>query len=284
MKIMGIEEGYIKSYRSIMDKSWYKKSEYFHLWHHLLYHATHKEIEIFFNGNTIKLKPGQLITGRKSLAKDTGINESKVERCLNYFEKIEHQIEQQKTNKNRLITIVNWGHWQISEQQNEQQLNNKRTTTEQLLNTNKNDKNVLKNDNNEKKKEKKEPNKSADFIDEIVNCFVKEYGDYEILNKGKERAAAGKLARLYRKKYPDANKQEALKGLRMYFKSCINIQDRWLRDNMSLPIIISKFNEINKILKNGKSKNGATVSQIANAIVKNFATDYEDTGEEHGED
>ena len=37
-------------------------------------------------------------------------------------------------------------------------------------------------------------------------------------------------------------------------------------------------------LSNGKSKNGATVSQIANAIVKNFATDYEDTGEEHGED
>lgn len=159
---MGTENGYIKSYRSIIEKPWYSKSEYFHLWHHLLYSATYKEMEVFFNNTVLKLKPGQLITGRKSLSKDTGINESKIERILNYFEKIEHQIEQQKTNKNRLITVLNWHKYQSCEQQNEQQTNNGRTTTEQQLNTNKNDKK----DNNEKNEKNLEA-RETNFVSEV---------------------------------------------------------------------------------------------------------------------
>jgi len=143
---MGTENGYIKSYRSTIEKPWYSKSAYFHLWHHLLYSATYKEMEVFFNNTTLKLKPGQLITGRKALSKDTGINESKIERILTYFEKTEQQIEQQKTNKNRLITVLNWEKYQSTEQQAEQQINNSRTTNEQQMNTNKN----IKKDNNEK--------------------------------------------------------------------------------------------------------------------------------------
>lgn len=49
--------------------------------------------------------------------------------------KTEQQIEQQKSSKNRLISIANWIDYQDSEQQIEQQLNNDRTTTEQRLNT-----------------------------------------------------------------------------------------------------------------------------------------------------
>ena len=49
--------------------------------------------------------------------------------------KIEQQIEQRKSNANRLISIANWIDYQDGEQQIEQQLNNDRTTTEQQLNT-----------------------------------------------------------------------------------------------------------------------------------------------------
>lgn len=270
---MVTENGYIKSYRSTIEKPWYSKSAYFHLWHHLLYSATYKEMEVFFNNTTFKLKPGQLITGRKALSRDTGINESKIERILTYFEKTEQQIEQQKTNKNRLITVLNWEKFQSTEQQTEQQVNNNRTTSEQQMNTNKNNK-----EGKEGKEFKSMPNKSADFIDQIIDCFIQEHGNYEIINKGKERKAAGKILSVYKKKHPESKSEETLQSLRSYFKSCVNIQDNWFRDHMSLSIIIDKFNEINNILKNGKSIKGATVSQIADAVAKNFAVDYEDIG------
>lgn len=139
--------GWVKVFRSLSEKGWYKKSDYVHLWVHLLFKATHKGIEYFFNGENLKLKSGQFITGRKKLSDETGINESKIERILNFFEKNEQQIEQQKNNKNRIITILNWDLHQLNEQQAEQQLNSKRTTTEQQLNTYKN----VKNDKNVKK-------------------------------------------------------------------------------------------------------------------------------------
>ena len=93
-----------------------------------------------FAGERRTLKPGQLITGRKQIAQHFKIDESKVQRILKKLES-EHQIEQQTSNKNRLITVCNWATYQQSEQQNEQQLNNNCTTTEQQASTNKKVKN-----------------------------------------------------------------------------------------------------------------------------------------------
>ncbi len=156
-------EGYIKAYRSMLDNPVVcKDSEYFAVWCYLLLNATHKEQSVLFKGEKIILKPGQLITGRIKIAEHFKISESKVQRILKSFES-EQQIEQQISNKNRLITILKWNLYQCGEQQIEQQVNNNRTTTEhqadnnrttteQQLNTNKNDKNDknVKNDKNER--------------------------------------------------------------------------------------------------------------------------------------
>lgn len=144
--MIGLDTGWIKLYRKSLDNPLVcKDAEHFAVWMYLLLKATHTEYRAVFNGKQIILKAGQLITGRKSISEKFNMNESKVQRILKTFEN-EQQIEQQTSNKNRLITIVNWVKYQDCEQQVEQQLNNKRTTTEQQLNTNKNDKNV-KNDN-----------------------------------------------------------------------------------------------------------------------------------------
>lgn len=197
--------GYIRVFRSTKNKGWYKKSDYVHLWVHLLIKATHKEIEYFFNGENIKLNAGQFITGRKVLSTETGINESKIERILNFFEKNEHQIEQQKTNKNRLISILNWEQYQNNEQLTEQQLNNKRTTTEQQLNTYNNKKN---NKNNNK----------VDYLEKIYfkksNELDEAFKDYlKIRIKHKytmtERAVNALIKKL--RELSDGNKQTALK-------------------------------------------------------------------------
>ena len=118
-----------------------KDTDYLAVWMYLLLNATHKEMAVMFCGQKIMIHPGQLITGRKKIAEKFNISESKVQRILKTFES-EQQIKQQNGNKNRLITVLNWSNYQQSEQQTEQQLNNKRTTTEQQLNTNKKEKNV----------------------------------------------------------------------------------------------------------------------------------------------
>ena len=125
---------WIKLYRTLLDKGWSNRPDYVAMWTHILLAANHREKEYFWNGKTIKLQPGQFITGRKSLSEKTGIHESKVERILNVFES-EQQIEQRKTSTSRLISILNWGEFQKREQPFEQRVNNERTTDEQPVNT-----------------------------------------------------------------------------------------------------------------------------------------------------
>lgn len=140
-------EGWIKLHRKTLDNPIITKdSDYLAVWIYLLLNTTHKEYDVLFKGERVTLKRGQLLTGRKSISEKLKIDENKVQRILKSLEN-EHQIEQQKSNKNRLITIVLWDKYQQDEQQNEQQLNNKRTTTEQQVNTNKNVKNIKNDDN-----------------------------------------------------------------------------------------------------------------------------------------
>lgn len=134
-------EGYIKLYRCLLDNPvvW-KDAEHLAVWVYLLLNASHKELSVMFDGKKQILQPGQLLTGRKVISEKTKVSESKVQRILKLFEN-EQQIEQQTSNRNRVITIKNWALYQITEQQSEQQPNSNRTATEQQLNTNKNVKN-----------------------------------------------------------------------------------------------------------------------------------------------
>lgn len=141
-------EGWIKLHRSILNKGWIKKPEYVQLWVVLLLMASHDDREYFWNGKTIILKSGQLITGRKALSEKTGISQTTIERILLTFEN-EHQIGQQKTSTSRLISILNWGKHQKVGQHNGQRADNERTTDGQRADTNK-ELDKGNNDNNEK--------------------------------------------------------------------------------------------------------------------------------------
>jgi len=114
-----------------------------------------------------------------------------------------------------------------------------------------------------------------DFIDSIVQLFVEAHGDYLIVNNGEERKCAAKILGIYKKKYPESTSEETLQSLKNYFHQCVNIPDAWLKTNMSLPIIVSKFNSINKILKNGTTKKpGATVADIARITLETFPEQF----------
>ncbi|MBA7475646.1 hypothetical protein ES707_11018 [subsurface metagenome] len=166
-------EGWVKIHRKIRDKGWYKQSNRVHLWLELLLRASNNEREFMFHGVNIKLKPGQLIAGRKSLAESTGLSESCVERTLTFFEKSEQQIEQQKSNRNRLVTILSWKEYQTTGQQTEQLADNKRTTGEQLADTYKKDKKVR-----ELKEEDNSPPNRIEIREELFKSEVFNFKNY----------------------------------------------------------------------------------------------------------
>jgi len=132
--------------------------------------CNHKPKEFLFNGKIQKIKRGQFITGRKALSSETGIHRSKIERILKTFES-EHQIEQQKTNKFRLITVKNYNKFQIGEQQIEQQVSNKRATNEQPVSTNNNDNN----NNNDNKSITNVIEGKPSYGDKDINWVMKEF-------------------------------------------------------------------------------------------------------------
>ena len=198
-------EGWIKLHRKLLDNPvTMKDTDHLAVWIYLLLNASHNEHPALFKGEKIMLKPGQLITGRKSIALALHIDESKVERILKSL-KSEQQIEQQTSSKNRLISITNWEFYQQSEQQNEQQVNNKRTTSEQQVNTNKN----IKNDKNERK----------DICQNILDLFNKiccSFGRVKNITKSRAEIITDSLKTYslddFKKVFEKAEQSDFLKG------------------------------------------------------------------------
>lgn len=137
-----MHKGYIKLFRKIRESALYKdcNAKQRDILINLLLLANHKSSEWIYKGEKYMVKSGQFITSLESIAnicaKDVTVQN--VRTALRKFEKYGF-LTNQSTNKNRLITIVNWELYQNSEknQQANQQIVNKQLTTN-------------KNDNNEK--------------------------------------------------------------------------------------------------------------------------------------
>lgn len=163
------KNGWIKLHRQILENPIAQKPCYLALWVYLLIKANHKSKDFIWNGKRQTCKRGQVLTGRNEIARETGIKAGTVENILKYLE-IEQQIEQQKTSKHRLITVINYNQYQSVEQEIEQQSDNRVTTDEQQNDTTKNDKN--------NKNVKNDKNKHMDFVmltEEEYEKLVKAY-------------------------------------------------------------------------------------------------------------
>ena len=110
---MSNQAGWVSVWRQELENPIITKSpEHFTVWHLLLLLATSRPRRKLFKGKEIVLEPGQLIITRQELTQIVqGMNISKVRRVLEDFEK-NGQIVQVQSNKNRLITIVNWNKYQ----------------------------------------------------------------------------------------------------------------------------------------------------------------------------
>ena len=159
---------WIKLYRKFTEWEWFNVSEMVHLFIYLLINANNSENE--WRG--VKVKRGQLITGRKILHEKTGISEQTLRTCLKRLENTK-EITIQSTNLYSIITICKYNDYQPEKlnanQPTNQQLTNDQPATNQQLTT-------IKEEEEEKKEKKK---KYAEFVsmkEEEYNKLISAHG------------------------------------------------------------------------------------------------------------
>lgn len=148
--------------------------------------ANHKAAKWEFDSQIYEVQPGQLVTSLPHIVQkcaDKNITTQKVRTALKRFEKLGF-LTDKSTNKNRLITIVNWSVYQDlsiddNSQSNRQLTGNQQATNRQLT-ANKNDKN-----NKNVKNNKNTLIYSPEFL-KLWECYPKKTGKgkaYESFNK-----------------------------------------------------------------------------------------------------
>lgn len=99
-----------------------RKAQQLRVWLYLLMNAAYevKSDETLRKYGYDHLEPGQLIRSRETICHDLRLTDSQVKTSLRNLQK-DNMITCKSTNKNTLITIVNWAVYQSGKKQNDQQ-------------------------------------------------------------------------------------------------------------------------------------------------------------------
>lgn len=154
--------GYLKLWRGIVDKPIWKQSTPEHkvILIQILVMADFTGNEWEYKGEKFKTKPGQFITSLQKIAEECGkgVSVQNVRSALARFERLGF-ITNESTKINRLITIVNWGLYQSSDEEGNKDTNivTNNQLTKNQQNTNKE---VTTKEEVKKVRSKEEKNKS----------------------------------------------------------------------------------------------------------------------------
>ena len=140
-------DGWIKIYRELLNKPIWQEStpEQKVILITILLMVNHEPKEWEWKGEKYIVQPGQCVTSLESIALKAGkgISIQNIRTALKRFKKYGF-LTDQSTNKNRLITIVNWDLYQSQKEEPNRQTNMQLTSNQQAANrqltTNKNDK------------------------------------------------------------------------------------------------------------------------------------------------
>jgi hypothetical protein len=122
-------ESWIKLYRKFDKWEWFNCSEMVHLFIYLLLNANNFDSE--WRG--VKIKRGQILTGRKILHEKTNISEQTLRTCLRRLENTK-EITIQSTNQFSIITICNYEIYQESKNGINQPSNQPLTSDQPAIN------------------------------------------------------------------------------------------------------------------------------------------------------
>lgn len=195
--------GWIKLHRKLIRSDMYRQlnSKQRDIMITLLLMANYEESKWEYNGELYEIEPGQLVTSlekiKENCASDVSIQN--IRTCLLKLEKYGF-LTNESTNRNRLITIVNWGLYQPSKenQQANQPTSNKQLTT----------------------------NKKLRNKEDIYIAQFEQFWSMYPNKKGKQRA---KQKWLVYCKNGELDFDEVIEGTKAYIKHCEQ-QDRFLKD------------------------------------------------------
>ena len=127
--------GFVKIWRSIYsDLDMKQMPSACTVFMHLIVQANWKDSKARFNGQYRTVKRGQVITGRKVIAEQTGLPESTVYKALKHLES-SSRISIESDSRGTMVTIRNYGKYQDNRSDEEQLSNSPVTTEEQLSST-----------------------------------------------------------------------------------------------------------------------------------------------------
>lgn len=129
--------GWFKLHRDLLDKPiWVESSpEQRSILITLLMMVNYESNRWEWQGEQYECKPGQVITSLQKIAEKSGrgVSIQNVRTALKRFEKLNF-LTNESTNKNRLITVVNWRIYQGGEDETNKQVNTQLTSNQQAAN------------------------------------------------------------------------------------------------------------------------------------------------------
>jgi hypothetical protein len=124
-----MSSGWIKLHRSLLEWEWYKKSEYLHVFIHLILKANIQDKK----WQNFDVKRGQLITSIDKICIETGVSNKIVRNALDKLIS-SNEIVKETTNKFTIITICKYDSYQEEGQTKGKQTGRQRATTKEYKN------------------------------------------------------------------------------------------------------------------------------------------------------
>lgn len=159
-------KGFMILPREIRRWGWYRNSKMIHMLIHLMLEAKYQDGSYM----GIEIKRGQLATGRKQLAAETGMTEREVRTCLERLEN-DQQIVIKTTNKFSVITLCNYDSWQGVQKTNDQQTTNKTHKNDQQSDTSNDHIQINNNKDNKETKEDTNVSEKREPVTELEKDF-----------------------------------------------------------------------------------------------------------------
>lgn len=240
--------GWIKLHKKLLKNPIFLHPKILQLFLYCLLSANYEEKRILWNDKEQIIPRGSFITGRKRLAEDTKQAETTIYRNLKILSNL-GMISLKTNNRFTLIDVVNYCNYQVSYSESEQQVDNKRTTDGQQVDTTKKLKNIKNN------KELKHMCDSPDFYSPDFETFWKAYPN----SKNKKGAYKNYLATLKgTSRINKATPEQLLRAARRYAEEVRGKDPQYILHATTFLGPQERWFEYDKPLKNS---NGETLRE-----------------------
>ena len=269
-------EGWLKLYRKLTEWEWYNHSEMVHLFIHLILKAS--QTDKTWQGHEIKR--GQVVISRPKISAETGISERTIRTCLARLV-ASGEILIETTNRFSVVTICKYGDYQPVEKQNDQQ--NDQPTDQQsdqpsdhIIRSKEIKNNIISpappdgdagaGDSQKKTSKRKKPEDYTIVTKgrKVYEDFFKELFEVDYVWSSKDggvmKAILNKITSSRKARNMSVEDDDVVKAFSVLL---LSITDEWILKNLSLDIIVNKYNTIVAQAKANKANGNGTRQKVS---------------------